>query len=40
MLVLTNFSTHELDPALIGNANDFTEFDAVLLIQSDEVHKR
>ena len=38
MLVLTNFSTHDLDPASIGDANDFSEFDAVLLIQSDEVH--
>ena len=37
LLVVTNFSTHDLSSAAIWNTSDLAEFDAVLLIQSDVV---
>ena len=38
LLVVTNFSTHDLRDAEVWESSDLTEFDAVLLIQSDMAH--
>ena len=38
LLVVTNFSTHDLSGADVWNTIDLVDFDAVLLIQADAIH--